>query len=198
LTICPGTTTVRRTKTLYSDRLTIVPVDSIASIANIIVNIDEPVTIRLLAFHTANNLYCSKLKAENAEKKFCLDIKSRYVHFHFLKDGYPPEKSEFLIAFLPRSKTKNELYQVAKELCDIAEWLGGKQKINCIVFRYGHPVHRMNDLMQWQKQLEKILCETQKNYFIGKIEGRVKDVRVDKCKNITIYNTNLFESINVA
>jgi hypothetical protein len=198
LVICPKVVTIRRTKVPHSDRLTISPIGNTASIANIVVNIDEPVMIRLLAFHVIGMSYCSNYKIVDAEKRFCSDIKSQYVHFHIQKDGYPPEKSEFLIACLPRNKTEGELYQLAKELCDITEWLDIKQKTNCIIFRYGPPVHWMDDSVRWQKQLEIAIKETRINYLIGQIAGRIKHVREDDNRNLTIYNADLFESINIS
>jgi hypothetical protein len=199
LEICPKTVTIRRTKMPNSDRLTIIPCNNIASIENIIINIDEPVTIRMLSFHVIGNRYCSDYKIATAEKRFCTDIKSRYVHFHISKKGYPPEKSEFLISFLPRNKTDSELYQLARELCDIVEWLEIRTKMNCIVFRYGLPVHWMDDPIPWQRKLEKILKETHADYIIDPIEGRIKHIREEKkCVNLTVYGANLFESINVS
>jgi hypothetical protein len=198
LSICPKVVTIRRTKTPRSDRLTISPVGSTASIENIVVNIDEPVNVRLLAFHVMGMSYCANYKIIDAEKRFCLDIKSQYVHFHIQKEGYPPEMSEFLIALLPRSKTESELYRLANELCDIAEWLDIKQKINCIIFRYGPPVHWMDDSVRWQKQLEGAIKETRLNYFIDKIVGRIKHIQEGDKRNLTIHNAALFESINIS
>jgi hypothetical protein len=194
--ICPKPITIRRTKAPNSDRLAIVPVDSIASIENIVINIDEPVTIRLLAFHTIGKFYCSDYKIEPAEKRLCLDIESKYIHLS--KEGYPAEKSEFLLAFLPRSKTAGELCHLTKELCDIIEWLEIKQNVNCIVFRYGPPVHRNDDSIYWQKQFETIINETRRDYLIGQITGRIRHVREDDYKYITIHSANLFESINIS
>lgn len=198
MTICPKTVTIRRTRAPDSDRLTLVPIGNIASIASVVVNIDEPVTIRLLAFHVVGRYYCSNYKIEGAEKRFCLGVKSRYVHFHILKEGYPPEKSEFLIAFLPRNKTEGELYKLVKELCDVSEWLNVKQKINCIIFRYGPPLHWMDDSFRWQKQLKIVIEQTRADYLISQIEGRIKHIREEDSRNLTVYNANLFESINVS
>jgi hypothetical protein len=172
--------------------------DCVASIKNVIVNIDEPVNIRFLAFHTIGKLLCNEYKDEKAEKIFCKDINAKYVHFHFSINGYSSDNSEYLVAFLPRSKMYGELYQVATELCDIIEWIEFRRKVNCILFRYGHPIHSMDSPFRWQKQLEKIITETRNDYTIGRVEGKIKHVREDSCKSLTISAASLFDNINVS
>jgi hypothetical protein len=57
----------------------------------------------------------------------------------------------------------------------------------------------MDNPVLWQRKLENILKETCTNYIIGRIEGRIKHIpKENKCVNLTVYNTNLFESINVS
>jgi hypothetical protein len=172
--------------------------DCVASIKNVIVNIDEPVNIRFLAFHTIDKLLCNEYKDKKAEKIFCKDIDAKYVHFHFSIEGYPSDNSEYLVAFLPRSKMGGELYKVAKELCDIIEWIEFRQKVNCIVFRYGHPIHSTDSPVHWQRQLERIVTETRNDYTIGSVEGKIKHVREDADKSLTIGAASLFDNINIS
>jgi hypothetical protein len=57
----------------------------------------------------------------------------------------------------------------------------------------------MDAPVPWQRKLEKILKETYTEYFISQIEGRIKHIPINnKCVNLTVYNTTLFESINVS
>ena len=195
---CPNVINIRRTKKNGSDRLNLVPVPDLAFIKSILINIDETVIIRMLGFHVKENAYCEAFKITDTNKRYCSDIKSKYVHFQLKKEGYPSEQSNFLLAFLPRIKTEGELSKVAKELCDIIEWLEIRQQINCIVFRFGSPRHQMDNQKKWQKYLEKTIDETKRLYTIGRVTGRIKHIRNDKEKCLTVSSAKLFDSINVS
>ena len=199
MNFCPKMICIRRTPKKGSDRQELNPSKDIAFIERIVIHIDEPVKIRFLAFHTKDNAYCTSVKNRSAEKQFCQDIKSaKYVHFQIEKEGYDSDKFMFLLAFLPRAKIESELYLVAKELCDIAEWLEITQPVNCIVFRYGTPRHQVQNEIKWQRDLEKAIKETRGIYTIGQITGRIKHIREDNQKQITIWPASLFDSINVS
>jgi hypothetical protein len=198
LEFCPNTICIRRTERKGSDRIDLTPVYDLAFIEKIVINIDEPVIIRFLGFHVKDKTYCGSLKVQNVNKRFCFELKSRYVHFQIIKEGYPTEKALFLLAFFPRIKSDQELYQVVKELCDITEWLGIRQQINCIIFRYGAPRHQKDNRYQWQRNLEKTIKETKKLYTIGRFIGRIKHIQENNNRCLTISSANLFDSINVS
>ncbi|MCL1927672.1 MAG: hypothetical protein FWG07_02620 [Treponema sp.] len=203
MNICPKMINIRRKKIdegdVETDRLTIDPTDdSIASIKHIVVNFDEPVAVRFLAFHIKEKMYCAKYKILNAEKRICDYKNIRYVHFHFSLSGYSPNESEYLIAFLPRFIDCSRLSILTNELCAIAEWLGIKQ-INCIVFRYGAPVHGIGDSTHWQKQLNKAIKETKELSLLYKFVGRIRPIPISlKDKNLTISKNAPLENINVS
>ena len=196
--ICPNFKNIRRSKIVGSDRIDLTSTYNLASIKNIIINIDEPVAIRLLGFHIDDSSYCKSLKITNAEKKYCDRKKSQYVHFQIIKEGFPEEQSQFIIAFLPRIKLEHELEVVVKEICDVIEWLEIKHNINCIIFRFGKPVHNTEDTFRWQRQLEKIIKQVRNYYTIGQINGFIKQVRQDNEKCLTISAASCYESINVS
>lgn len=202
--LCPGTICIRRTTTSGTEKIDVTPVFDLAFIEKLVVEINEPVNIRYLGFHVKDTIYCNSLKNQNADKHFCMDFKAKpkYVHFEIIKEGYPPEKSLFLIAFLPRSKSENELNHVAEELCGIIEWLGVLQPVNCIIFRYGSPVHRKNSLTQWQRSLDNAIKGTKGLYTVGQITGRIRhiseNVQKNKARHLTISPASPFESINVS
>ena len=201
MNICPKVITIRRKKIneedIETDQLPITPTyDSIASIKNIIIHFDEAVSIMFLAFHTTNNAYCAKYKNKKADKKVCDNKNIQYVHFSL--DGCHPDDSEYLVAFLPRFVNYSELSTLTDELCNIAEWLDIKQ-INCIVFRYGAPVHGMDNSTHWQRQFDKTIKETKKLFMLYKIAGKIKHIPTSlKEKNITISKNIPLENINVS
>jgi hypothetical protein len=188
-------------ESIGTDRLEINPTDDcIASIKNVVVNFDETVSVRLLGFHVKDNKYCTTYKETDVEecKCFCDNKTVKYVHFYFSIDGYDPNETEYLIAFLPRSKTTSELSVLTRELCTVAEWLGTKQ-INCLIFKFGAPVHGMGDSMHWQKQLDKNIKETKALSLISAMRGRIKDIPVSlRNKNLTISKNFPMENINVS
>jgi len=203
MSICPKIITIRRKKIneedIETDRLPINPTyDSIASIKNILINFDEAVSVLFLAFHITNNDYCARYKIKEADKKVCDNKNIKYVHFYFSLDGYSSDESEYLVAFLPRFVKCSDLPTLANELCNMAEWLDIKQ-VNCIVFRYGAPVHGMEDITHWQKQFNKTIKETKELYMLYKIAGKIKYIRTSlKEKNITISKNIPLENINVS
>jgi hypothetical protein len=200
--ICPKILTIRRKKRdegdIETDRFSINPTnDSIASIKNIIIHFDEAVSVLFLAFHTTDNTYCARFKIQEADKRVC-DNNIRYTHFYFSLDGYHPDESEYLVAFLPRFVKCSELSTLTNELCATAEWLGIKQ-INCIVFRYGAPVHGMDDSTHWQRQLNKTIKETKELFILYKVAGKIKHIPTSlKEKNLTISKNIPLENINVS
>ena len=196
--ICPKTRTIRRSTTIGSDMMDLLPSYDLAHIKKIFVNINEPVVVRLLGFHVNDKTYCELFMLTDADKRYCEGLKSQYVHFQIVKEGYPADESMFFLAFLPRIKTESELYQVVKEICDVIEWLEIKQTVNCIIFRFGHPKHNMENKTKWQKQLDRVIKETKYLYTIGKINGRIKDVYESKKRCLTISPAPLFESISVS
>jgi len=203
MSICPKVITIRRKKgnegDIETDRLPIDPTsDSIASIRNIVVNFDEAVSVMFLAFHINNNVYCEKYKIQKAEKRVCDNTNIKYAQFYFSLSGYSSNESEYLVAFLPRFIECSELSTLANELFTITEWLDIKQ-INCIVFRYGMPVHGMDDSMHWQKQFNKALEETKELFLIYKMEGKIKHIPTNlKNINLTISKNEPLENINVS
>jgi hypothetical protein len=202
MNVCPKMLTIRRKRKdesdIETDRFPIDPTDdSIASIKNIVINFDEAVSVMFLAFHTKNNIYCERYKIQDADKKVC-DNNIRYTHFYFSLDGYRPDESEYLVAFLPRFINCSELSTLTSELCATAEWLGIRQ-INCIVFRYGAPVHGMDNIIHWQRQLDKTIKETKELSILYKVTGKIKHIPTSlKEKNITISKNILLENINVS
>jgi hypothetical protein len=181
-----------------SDKLDIIPDNSVAAIKSIIIHIDEPVTIMFLAFHVKNKSYCKKYKLDNAKKRFC-DNAIDYIHFYLSLEGYPSDESKHLIALLPRSKSYSELDKLTNEFCTVAEWLEIKEKINCLVFRHGPPVHGTDNIKYWQKQLENKIKETRQLYIIHRMEGRIKHISISpSCRNLTISKNKLFDNINVS
>ena len=196
--ICPNLINIRRTKDADSDRISLTSTNNLASIKNIIININEPVAVRLLGFHVNDALYCKKLKIANEDKKYCEKLKSNYVHFQLKKEGLSEDQSQFIIAFLPRNKLKHELEIVVKEICDVIEWLELKQNINCIIFRFGKPVHNTEDTYKWQRQLDKVIKQVKNYYLIGQINGMIKQVRQENEKCLIVSAAYRFESINVS
>jgi hypothetical protein len=203
MNIYPKVLTIRRKKKneedIEADRLPLNPTyDSIASIKNIVINFDEAVSVMFLAFHTVDNAYCTRYKLQEADKKVCDNKNIQYVHFYFSLDGYHPDGSEYLVAFLPRFVKCSELPALTNELCAMAEWLDIKH-INCIVFRYGAPVHGMDDSTHWQRQLNKTIKETRELSILYKMAGKIKDIPTSlKEKNITISKNIPLENINVS
>ena len=203
MNICPKIITIRRKKEkegdIETDRFPIDPTsDSIASIKNIEINFDEAVSILFLAFHINNDVYCTEYKIQEAEKRVCDNKKIKYVQFYFSLNAYSSNESEYLVAFLPRFIECSKLTELTNELFNITEWLGIKQ-INCIVFRYGAPVHGMDDIMHWQKQFNKTIKETKELSLVNKMEGKIKHIPASlKDKNLTISKNFPMENINVS
>ena len=203
MNVCPELLTIRRKKKneddIETEKFPIEPTDdSISSVKNIVINFDEAVSFIFLAFHTKNNAFCSRYKIKEAEKKVCDNKNIQYTQFYFSLKGYSYNESEYLVAFFPRFIDCSDLPILANELCSIAEWLDIKE-INCIVFRHGKPVHGMDDIMHWQRQLDKAIKETRKLSLLRKIDGRIKHIPVSlKNKNITISKNIPFENINVS
>jgi hypothetical protein len=203
MNLCPKVLTIRRKKIsegdIETDRLPLAPTyDCIASVKNIVINFDEAVSMIFLAFHTRNNAYCEKYKLQEAEKRYCDNNNILYVHFYFSLGGYSASESDYLIAFLPRSKGCSELPKLTNELCNIAEWLGIKY-INCIVFRYGKPAHGMDNTMHLQKQLDIAIKDAKGLSLVYKMVGRIKEIPVSlEEKNITISKNIALANINVS
>jgi hypothetical protein len=167
-------------------------------IKSVIVHIDEPVAIMLLAFHTKDKSYCEKYKINGAKKRFCDNIID-YIHFYLSIEGYLSDESKYLIALLPRFKSYSELEKLANEFCKITEWLEINEKMNCLVFRYGPPVHGTDNIRHWQKQFEKSIKNAKELYIIHRMEGKVKHIQTSFAnKNMTISKNNLFDNINVS
>jgi len=203
MNMCPRVITMRRKKRdegdIETEQFPIDPAnDSIASIKNIVINFDEAVSIMFLAFHVKDSLYCTRYKIDKADKRVCENKNIQYAQFHFSLDGYTSDESEYLVAFLPRIIQDSELSKLTNELCGIAEWLGIKQ-INCIVFRYGAPVHGMDNITHWQKQLNNAIKETKKLSLLTKMEGKIKHIPTFlENKNLTISKNIPLENINVS
>jgi hypothetical protein len=167
-------------------------------IKSVIVHIDEPVAIMLLAFHAKDKSYCKKYKTNSAEKRFC-DNAIDYIHFYLSLEGYLSDESKYLIALLPRVKSYSELEKLANEFCKITEWMEIKGKMNCLAFRYGPPVHGTDNIRHWQKQFEKNIKDTKDLYIIHRMEGKIKHIPASFAnKNMTISKNNLFDNINVS
>lgn len=200
MSICPKRIILRRAQGSGSDRLKIDPTDdSIASIRAVVTHVNEPVLITLLGFHTRRRAYCAEYRIEEAVKRAC-DMTVDYVHFCILMEGYPADESEYLVAFLPRFKPSSELQKLTNEFCYIAKWLEIKRKINCLVFRYGPPVHGTENIMHWQKRFQRILKETRDSYVAPfQVEGRAREVLTSLVeKNMTISKNLPFKCINVS
>jgi hypothetical protein len=203
MNICPKVITIRRKKNnegnIETERFPIDPTyDSIASIKNIVINFDEAVSFMFLAFHIKDDVYCAKYKIHNADKRVCEIKNIQYAHFYFSLGGYSPDESEYLVAFLPRIMQYSELSRLTNELCGIAEWLELKN-INCIVFRYGKPVHITENNKHWQKQFDNAIKETKELYLLYKMEGRIKYIPTFLYnKNLTISKNIPLENINVS
>jgi len=203
MNICPKLITIRRKKInegdIETDRLPLDPTyDNIALIKNILIHVDEAVSVMFLSFHTKDKAYCARYKVQEAEKRVCDNKNIQYTHFYFSLDGCNPDESEYLIALLPRFVKCSELSTLTNELCNIAEWLDIKQ-VNCIVFRYGAPVHRMDDSTHWQKQFNKAIKETKELSMLYKISGKIKHIPTFlKEKNIIISKNAPFENINIS
>jgi len=201
--ICPKVITIVRKKKNEGDIETeLFPIDSthdsIASIKNIILNFDETVSLLFLGFHIKDDIYCTKYKIHKADKRVCEIKNIQYAHFYFSLGGYSHDESDYLVAFLPRIIKYSELSILAQELCNIAEWLNLKY-INCIVFRYGKPVHGMDNIVHWQKQFDNAIKETKNLYNFYKMEGKIKFVPTFvKNKNLTISKNIPLENINVS
>jgi hypothetical protein len=186
LNICPNNIVIRRTHDVGSDKIDIISSGSIASIQSIIIHIDEPVSIMLLAFHTKNKYYCRKYKNEDADKKFC-DNKIDYIHFYLSLEGFPSDESKYLIGFLPRYKNIFELEKLADEFCKVTEWLKVTERVNCLVFRYGLPVHGTDNI------------DTRQLYIIHQMEGMIRHIpQKSSNKNLTVSKNSLFNSITVS
>jgi hypothetical protein len=152
----------------------------------------------LLAFHVQGKLYCKEYRLDNAEKRFC-DVAVNYIHFYLSLEGYPLDESKYLVALLPRVKNYNELEKLADELCKVTEWLEIKEKTNCLVFRYGPPVHGTDNIKYWQKQFEKSIEATRQLYIVHRMEGRIKHISIlPSAKNLTISKNSLFDAINIS
>jgi hypothetical protein len=180
--LCPKAKIITRTsQEPLSDRLSIVLPDGdeylepVAYIESIIAQIDERVMVRLLAFHTEDGVYCAEYKDDNAEKRFCCDNSAtRYVHFHCSIDRNPVD---YLLAFLPRSKNKEDLRTVVVELYMTAKWLNISQEINCIIFRYGRPIHESENKYHWQEILDNYLEEMKRTRKTPIIEAQIKHIQ---------------------
>jgi hypothetical protein len=203
--ICPKSVTIRRVKgAAASDTVDIKPVSSIANINKIIVNIDEPVNIKFLRFHKHDDYYCNKYKLLEYDKCYCNDIKTHnFVHFYITIEE--SNNKAIILAFLPRNKTEVLLRQVANEICDICEWLEEKQNVNCIVFRYGKPVHRSDNKFKWARQLSLVLKEAREHSTMaGSLTSRVNHIseetslKVQKTRTMTIKPGNSLDCINVS
>jgi hypothetical protein len=160
--ICPKIQTIRCVADASgSDRLPIDPSNIIiANIENIIANTPDAVSIRPLAFHALNKAYCDIYKDNLATKKYCTDITlSKYIHLYIAKGGLV-NSEEYLIAFLPRSKTETELKLVTDELKSTILWLSLSKQIFFVVFRYGKPVQSSDNLKHWQEELCKAFKES--------------------------------------
>jgi len=181
-----------------SDRINLFSDCSIAFIENIVVNIDEPVIIKLLGFHVKDKLYCNSYELLEANKRFCEEIKLKYVHFQITKEMPAAERIMFIIAFLPRIKLDSELDLIIKEISATIDLLEINQTVNCLLFRFGKPRHQTDNKFKWQKQFDKKLAEINKKYKLGLINGRIKHVREDNEKCLIISSALLFDSINVS
>jgi hypothetical protein len=180
--LCPKVRIITRTsQDPLSDRLSIVPADGdeyldpVAYIESIIAQVDERVMVRLLAFHKEDGVYCAEYKDDSAKKRFCYDNSAiQYVHFHCSIDRNPVD---YLLAFVPRSKKKEELRAVVTELYTTAQWLNISQEINCIIFLYRRPVHESHNTQYWQEALDNYLEEMRRTRKTPIIEAQIKHIR---------------------
>lgn len=195
--ICPQDIIIKRTEEVGSDKVDLLPTNEIAAIKSIEIYMDETIRIKLLGFHVNEKAYCESYKILEADKRYCEAKKSNYIHFFIDKEGFLQDESMFVLAFLPRAKSENEIEKIVKELREIINFLEIKQNINCIIFRFGKPIHDTDNLLKWQKQFDKKLTEINKNNFI-KVNGRIKHIREDSKKCLIIRRANLFDSINVS
>jgi hypothetical protein len=192
--LCPKEKIIRNVDSRDVDRIDLMPVEQIANIDQIVANTDLPVHIRLLSFHTKENVYCAKYKVENAEKKLCCEPPMNYVHFYLLKEKPLPDK--YLLVFLPRSKGNDELRKVADELYTMVQWLKVDGEINGIVFRYGKPVLSSDNIKHLQNVLMK--CVKDKKWDFCSMNVIVKAVTIGENKKLVISNNKPFECINVS
>ena len=195
--ICPQDIIIKRTEEVGSDKFDLLPTNDIASIKSIEIHMDETIRIKLLGFHVNEKVYCDAYKIQGADKRYCETKKSKYIHFLIDDEGFLHDESMFVLAFLPRSKADNEIEKIVKELCEIINFFEIKQNINCIIFRFGKPIHDMDNLLKWQKVFDRKLIEINKNNLI-KVYGRIKHVREGGKKCLTIRHAALFDSINVS
>jgi hypothetical protein len=195
--ICPKIRVVHRTAGAPgSDRLPINPSNVIiANIENIIANTPDAVSIRLLAFHVFNNAYCGIYKDSLATKKYCADVTpSQYIHLHISR-GALVNSEEYLIAFLPRSKTETELKLITDELKSAIHWLSISKQIFFVVFRHGKPVQSSDNLKHWQAELQRAIQESGIDYSIM---PQIKFIQEDiKKKNLTV-SDNIANAINIS
>jgi hypothetical protein len=157
--ICPKIQVIRRAADAPdSDRLPINPSNIIiANIENIIANTPDAVSIRPLAFHALNKVYCGIYKDSLATKKYCTDVTpSQYIHLHISRGGLV-NREEYLLAFLPHSKTETALTLVTDELKSTIHWLSLSKQIFFVIFRYGKPVQSSYNLKHWQNELQKAI-----------------------------------------
>ena len=203
MNICPREKNIRRKKTNEgdfgeTDRLSLDPsYDSIASIKKIIVNFDETVSVRFLAFHTTNKAYCKNYKIDKPDKKIC-DVcdkdKIQHVHFYFyflFKNGHQHDvEYKYLVAFLPRSE-QSKLSTLTDELYKMAKSLNIEQAY-CKIFIYGgwprEPVQSGMSTINLPKELNNAI-EGKKNLFMPyKIEGKIDEISTSsEERNIIIY-----------
>jgi hypothetical protein len=92
-----------------------------------------------------------------------------------------------------------ELQKLVNEICTTAEWLDLRQKLNCLVFMYGPPLHGTENAKHLQKEFEKVLEETRQFSIIyHQMVGKIKMIQKLAEKHLTISNSNIFDSINVS
>jgi hypothetical protein len=73
------------------------------------------------------------------------------------------------------------------------------KRINCVIFRYGAPVHGMDDIRHWQKQLNNAIKKTKDLSLLYKMEGKIKHIPTFlKNINLTISKNIPLENINVS
>jgi hypothetical protein len=196
--ICPKIQVVRRAADAPdADRLPINPSNIIiANIENIIANTPDAVSIRPLAFHSLNKVYCGIYKDSLATKRYCTDVTlSQYIHFHISKGGLVNNEG-YLIAFLPRSKTEAELKVVTDELNSTIDWLSLAPKIFFVVFRYGKPVQSSDNLKHWQDELRKAIKESEIPITYS-IVPQIKFIQENNRKNLTV-SDSIANAINIS
>jgi len=198
LNICPRDEIIRRTKVVGSDKIDLIPDYNIANIEKVVVHIDEPVVVKLLGFHVKDELYCNSYEITLADKRYCEGMISKYVHFQITKEVSATEQKIFLIAFLPRIKLDNELDHIANEISNTIDFLEINQNVNCLLFRFGKPIHHSDSNTHWQKQFDKRLAVINRKYKTIQINGRIKQVCEGNGRSLTISSAPLFDSINVS